>query len=238
MVLRVGQARRKARLVNFSCNFCSKIFSTKNQLNRHHVKIHKEPMSCTTCSTCNKIFSTKNQLNRHHVQMHKEPMSCTTYYKTFSSKKMFLQHRSVHLPPTFICETCDKAFTRGDHLTARLASPHSCPVLPNPMQQLWQDTFEEVQPSKAHAGGPWRRPSFQDPPGQILGEGEGAEEDQLRYVLHHLQHQVQLQGAYADEASGLLAAGSWTIGGRGQVRGRVHGGAGRERDGRRGRPAM
>ena len=94
------------------------------------------PLINFPCGSCAKTCSAKNQLNHHHMEMHKDPMSCTTCYKTFSSKKIFLRHRSVHLPPTFTCEMCGKAFTRGDSLRRHQVARHTAALPCSPAQCL------------------------------------------------------------------------------------------------------
>ena len=60
------------------------------------------PLLSFTCSSCSKAFPAMNKLNHHYIEMHKDPMSCTICCKTFSSKKLFIRHSCVHLPPTSV----------------------------------------------------------------------------------------------------------------------------------------
>ena len=83
------------------------------------------PLVVHSCNFCSKVFPTKNKLKKHDMEMHKDPMSCTICFKTFSSKKIFLRHSLVHLPPTFTCESCGKGFRRADNLKRHQVVSHA-----------------------------------------------------------------------------------------------------------------
>ena len=69
--------------------------------------------------------------------MHKDPMPCIIFCKTFSSKKLFLRHSIVHLPPTLTCEMCDMAFNRGYSLRRHQVACYSVALLLSSVQPLW-----------------------------------------------------------------------------------------------------
>ena len=61
--------------------------------------------------------------------MHKGPTTCIICYTTFSSKKLFVLHSSVHLPSSLNCETCGKPFIMLDRLRRHQVTCHPAALL-------------------------------------------------------------------------------------------------------------
>ena len=79
----------------YSCQFCSKSFSTKTLLDRHlsfHVEIN------TSCKICGKIFTKKWSLDEHLAVDHKEgkPLSCQECGKEFKWERNLLAHMHLY----------------------------------------------------------------------------------------------------------------------------------------------
>ena len=141
----MGQDARqhKARLVNFLCSSCNEICSTKNQLNCHHVEMHKQSMSCATCYKTfycpqplfvkpvvspSLIFDSHKELVKHNTVKHKgesvHPCSvCDKCYKSLPmlNQHMSGQHRSnVLVFLDFDCKFCGKEFPTENRMTTHI----------------------------------------------------------------------------------------------------------------------
>uniref|UniRef100_A0A7S0G2B9 C2H2-type domain-containing protein n=1 Tax=Rhodosorus marinus TaxID=101924 RepID=A0A7S0G2B9_9RHOD len=82
----------------FECKLCSKRFSVKPNLRRHHATVHlkQKPYACTRCD---KTFGHKNVLDNHIRCVHKRirPFSCDLCGKSFGFKVVLKSHvKAIH----------------------------------------------------------------------------------------------------------------------------------------------
>ena len=61
---------------SFKCNYCPKVFNTKNQLNSHQLHCNKD--NTVQCKQCDKKFNSQRSLRRHDKIEHQQQIfSCT-----------------------------------------------------------------------------------------------------------------------------------------------------------------
>ncbi|KAJ8904417.1 hypothetical protein NDN08_000935 [Rhodosorus marinus] len=82
----------------FECKLCSKRFSVKPNLRRHHATVHlkQKPYAC---SRCDRTFGHKNVLDNHIRCVHKRirPFSCDLCGKSFGFKVVLKSHmKAIH----------------------------------------------------------------------------------------------------------------------------------------------
>lgn len=101
---------------NFACEFCSKRFCKKQQL-ENHLKIHKNIRNFA-CDYCPKRFIHKQQM-QNHVKTHtgEKNFRCEYCSKQFIHKQQLENHIKTHTgEKNFECETCNKKFTLKQQL--------------------------------------------------------------------------------------------------------------------------
>ncbi|CAH1787569.1 unnamed protein product [Owenia fusiformis] len=108
---------------NSECQFCDKIFKTRNELNIHHKLVHFHEMMFS-CSECDKVFNSRALMLRH-MSTHSgvRPYACTLCDKRFTRQEHVRRHFQLHISPTkknHICPLCNKGFTRSDSLAIHL----------------------------------------------------------------------------------------------------------------------
>ena len=74
----------------FKCQYCSKILSSKRNLEIHEYNICKYNHKC---SKCNQIFNSKKYLNRH-TKICLGKLKCSKCSKILSRKQTYLLHIS------------------------------------------------------------------------------------------------------------------------------------------------
>ena len=155
------------------------------------------PLVSFPCSSRFKVLSVKKKLNNHIIEMHNDLTSCTLFKNTFK--------RRTSLSGTALCTSHHHTPARplemplGDkRASPGTRSPATCrlDLLAGPVKPLWEIFFKKVQLVLTHIGGPWSWPSLQNTARQIPGQVDGTQEDQLHHLIHHLQDEVQLQGAH------------------------------------------
>ncbi|XP_037772989.1 putative zinc finger protein 702 [Penaeus monodon] len=112
-----AQLKMKARLNQFVCEVCGKNFSQKSHLNVH-VRVHTKEKLHTrekpySCEICNKPFSEKSHLVRHNkVHTKEKPHSVRSATRHFHRKIVSQAWRGAYEGEAYVCEICDKAFSR------------------------------------------------------------------------------------------------------------------------------
>lgn len=96
----------------FMCKNCPKTFSSRDNLKRHDMLVHKNDhdFSCDTCSE--KFVFYQNYLD--HLKCHKteENFQCDLCKKTMKSKSLLLRHIRVHTGvKPYKCELCNARFS-------------------------------------------------------------------------------------------------------------------------------
>ncbi|XP_044742057.1 zinc finger protein 271-like [Chrysoperla carnea] len=97
----------------FSCDICTKRFTTKSSL-VNHKKVHREEKRFS-CDICTKRFTTKSSLV-NHKKVHREEkrFSCDICTKRFTTKSSLDNHKKVHREEKrFSCDICTKRFTKS-----------------------------------------------------------------------------------------------------------------------------
>ncbi|KAK3712888.1 hypothetical protein RRG08_034028 [Elysia crispata] len=117
------KAHKKTHALNyvkpqFSCQHCSKSFSTKYLLS-YHINSEHLGMKCSfICPTCGKSFAQKNSYLQH-ANLHKgvKPFSCDICKMQFSYEKSLKEHASLHDETrNFKCSVCSKTFKQSSGL--------------------------------------------------------------------------------------------------------------------------
>ncbi|XP_037078442.1 oocyte zinc finger protein XlCOF15-like [Pollicipes pollicipes] len=120
---------RDGQLV-WPCDQCDKAFTLRESLTRHRA-VHRGE---TRCPICSKVFSTKFNLQMHLRCVHSgskwsemrgdQPWSCDQCDKSFSLRKSLIRHRAVHRGETW-CTLCQKVFSTKFNLQAHERFVHS-----------------------------------------------------------------------------------------------------------------
>jgi len=110
------------------CEICGKKMRSKS-LKKHIDMLHsemtsdvKEPLSCPDCQ---KKFYSDEKLERHRYLNHSSILQCSTCGKSFTDKKVFINHQKGHRfdTPT-ACDVCGKTLKRSS-LIKHMAIHHS-----------------------------------------------------------------------------------------------------------------
>ncbi|GFR25524.1 hypothetical protein TNCT_415461 [Trichonephila clavata] len=62
--------------ISFTCPKCEKVFTRRNNMNRHFKTLHSE--SSNICPVCKTTFKRLDNLKRHHLRSHVKPFAETT----------------------------------------------------------------------------------------------------------------------------------------------------------------
>ncbi|XP_063911178.1 zinc finger protein 239-like [Zophobas morio] len=100
------------------CNFCSKVFSKAESLQKHlnekHISV-KPSEKKHLCDLCGKGFTQKNKLDIHYrVHTGIKPYTCGHCNKCFTKKDYLVMHERTHTgEKPYSCEYCGKCFSQG-----------------------------------------------------------------------------------------------------------------------------
>ena len=110
--------------LQYSCDKCEKMFSTKAHFLRHVKSVHDNVRY--NCDKCNKSFSRIDKLQRHIKSIHENiRYPCDQCDKTFSLKdKLQLHIQSIHEKVRYNCEECGKYFSQKSNLQVHIKSMH------------------------------------------------------------------------------------------------------------------
>ena len=110
--------------LQYSCDKCEKMFSTKAHFLRHVKSVHDNVRY--NCDKCNKSFSRIDKLQRHIKSIHENiRYACDQCDKTFSLKdKLQLHIQSIHEKVRYNCEECGKYFSQKSYLQVHIKSMH------------------------------------------------------------------------------------------------------------------
>ena len=112
----------------FHCNKCDRQFTHKGNLNSHILMKHSNRKDFT-CETCSKDFSTNYQLKRHvnniHAVNNENIFQCSICDKVFSKKMLLKKHETTfHRVPTKKCDFCGKCFKETSKLNVHIKRVH------------------------------------------------------------------------------------------------------------------
>lgn len=109
-------------LLPYKCPQCEEKFRRKLQLKKHEIQKHtgKYPHVCPQCS---KGFLNMFTFSRH-LTSHKSENKCPDCSLIFSKWSQLVEHRrNVHKNvPRFVCDICDKSFTRKPNIKQHMNS--------------------------------------------------------------------------------------------------------------------
>ena len=104
----------------FKCSICSKAFTLKHRLQRHHRVVHEGKKESTTrptrlCTVCNKEIRNGN-VTRHmetHIDPSLKPFKCSACGKCYKHKRTLIVHLQTHAEEKpHVCDVCGRSFTR------------------------------------------------------------------------------------------------------------------------------
>lgn len=119
----------KLNLLEYSCDLCFKIFTSKSLIRKHINKIHltvdNNPLQCNVCK---KEFNKMQHLKDHHLAIHTDhTFNCNSCDRTFSFKSALARHRKVvhENKKNFVCSQCGKKFGTNFDLQQHFTGHHS-----------------------------------------------------------------------------------------------------------------
>ncbi|XP_075214216.1 uncharacterized protein LOC142320399 [Lycorma delicatula] len=114
------------QVMEFKCNYCGKMFKSKNGLTEHidaHINERR-----FVCSICGKSFNRKRSL-KSHIEIHissEKIYSCSYCPKSFTKKAYLRIHLKIHSDGrTFTCNYCQKSFKQKGYLMAHVRKIHT-----------------------------------------------------------------------------------------------------------------
>ncbi|KAL1390382.1 hypothetical protein pipiens_003165 [Culex pipiens pipiens] len=115
----------KSTTSRFECTQCSKIFSTRTNLNRH--LLTHDGNKPYTCLLCHKGFTQSGSLKQHLlIHQNLRPYVCSVCGQGFTQQKSLTFHMRRHTnEKPFICSFCGYAFRQKDGLKRHVAVKHN-----------------------------------------------------------------------------------------------------------------
>lgn len=123
---------------NYKCPFCEMTTPCPSTLRSHMLYRHSDERNFA-CSYCDASFKTNSDRQRHINTKHGDNSYyiCTETNCNFKSKHDFeinahvrFKHSSTGKEPAYVCDTCNKRYTRGHTLTTHLRKHHNLQPLP------------------------------------------------------------------------------------------------------------
>ncbi|XP_059612600.1 transcription factor grauzone-like [Phlebotomus argentipes] len=107
------------------CEFCARIFKTKEAFVAHQINHMTEKPPKVQCEYCGKKFKQRPGLLRHMLR-HKNPnqaFQCDLCSRTTATKRALYMHKKyVHTTQPLKCNLCDREFKRPINLKEHMAS--------------------------------------------------------------------------------------------------------------------
>ena len=108
----------------YLCHMCDKMFHALANLNIH-MRVHTREQRYL-CRICDKAFSHRAALNSH-TRVHTELCTCSPCdesvrrLRSFQADKCLIHSSTTDEPkPAYLCQVCDKAFSRRGQLVAHI----------------------------------------------------------------------------------------------------------------------
>ncbi|KAL9703861.1 hypothetical protein quinque_007379 [Culex quinquefasciatus] len=134
----------------FSCQYCSKGFTQKCNLEKHE-RVHtgEKPFRCNICF---KSFAQSGYLVIHQrIHSHERPYSCQECGKQFAASNALTVHLRSHSGVrNYGCDACGKRFSRQETLTIHTARKHSGGERPPHGCVLCEARFESADQLTEH----------------------------------------------------------------------------------------
>uniref|UniRef100_A0A3B4E3D5 C2H2-type domain-containing protein n=1 Tax=Pygocentrus nattereri TaxID=42514 RepID=A0A3B4E3D5_PYGNA len=106
--------------VEYRCNICSQIYSTENQLQRHH-RDHEANDKPHRCDLCPQSFNVEFNLRLHKSTHNTSDPTCPVCDKKFSRVASLKSHIMVHeKEENFLCSECGDEFILQSQLSLHL----------------------------------------------------------------------------------------------------------------------
>lgn len=107
----------------YSCDKCSKIFTTEGKLKTHQKKHDSKTHFCGV-EGCGQGFSFRKELRKHVKEDHIP--TCEICQKTFKNMETLRKHIPVHKSESFPCpyDGCLKSYTRKSNLNIHIKKIH------------------------------------------------------------------------------------------------------------------
>jgi len=114
------------------CAICSVATNSAWELRRHVNTVHMQARS-HVCDYCSRTFSQKSDLNRHVVQHFvSTPHQCEFCDKKYRWEKQLREHMKVHdknhIETPYICHLCGSRYKRGSALSKHFSTEHKLTV--------------------------------------------------------------------------------------------------------------
>ena len=90
---------------NFTCNICSKSFSTRDSLNQH-TKTHWQPEELK-CSLCSSSFFSRSSLRKHRIRVHERKRFQCPYCQKIFAKEVYCHILTCRCSTPLKCSSCD-----------------------------------------------------------------------------------------------------------------------------------
>ena len=128
--------REKYEDDNLSCHLCNKLFTTKENKNKHARTQHGNELGIGyTCEDCNRLFQSKIALKYHKEVVHEEEKhtyACEVCKQQFKTKHSVGVHkRSVHNKKSFYCRKCFVKFNVQSNLWRHYRTVHGLELKKN-----------------------------------------------------------------------------------------------------------